>query len=263
MTVIDYPRWLVMWLVAGTIFLGCKGLTWWSAPCRGPVAAWFAWPGLDAASFFATNANVCPPAAGEWSFAAAKTALGASFFWLAGSIETEHDLVRGWLGMIGVVFVLHFGLFHLLSCLWRKLGYNAAPIMNHPWAATSLSDFWGRRWNRAFRDLAHRHVFRPLAKTLPANLALLAGFAVSGMLHEIVITVPAGGGYGGPTLYFCLQGLGIAFEHSRLGKTLNLAKGRRGWLLAGFVVLGPVALLFPPVFIRNIVVPMMDALGAA
>jgi len=251
-----------MWLSAGTIFLGCKGLTWWSAPRRGGLAAWLTWPGLDAIGFFATTARVCQPARAEWFFAAAKTALGAALFWFGGAVFGNHDLLRGWLGMIGIVFVLHFGLFHLLSCFWRTIGRDAPPIMNHPWAATSLSDFWGRRWNRAFRDLAHRFLFRPLTRMLNPRFALLFGFVVSGVVHEIVITVPAGGGYGGPTLYFCLQGLGIALEHTRFGKRIGLGQGWRGWLFAALMLLGPVCLLFPPVFVRNIVLPMMDALGA-
>lgn len=263
MATCDLSRWVLMWLTAGIIFLASKGLAWRAAPERGRFVVWLAWPGLDAGGFFAAAAKVAQPSIFEWLSAAAKTAFGAGLFWLGGAMAHGNDLLRGWVGMIGVVFVLHFGLFHLLSCLWRRAGYDAPPIMNHPWAATSLSDFWGRRWNRAFRDLAHRFFFLPLAKSVKPRLALLLGFVFSGLIHEVVITVPAGGGYGGPTAYFCLQGLGVTVEHSRFGKSLGLAHGWRGRVFAALVVLGPVGLLFPPVFICNIVLPMMDALGAA
>jgi hypothetical protein len=52
-----------------------------------------------------------------------------------------------------LVLVLYFGSFHLLSCAWRSAGVDAHPLMNWPLAAESVSEFWGRRWNTAFRDL--------------------------------------------------------------------------------------------------------------
>jgi len=69
-------------------------------------------------------------------------------------------MLAGWLGMIGIVVTLHFGIFHALSCLWRRASVEARPLMHAPLASTSLSEFWGRRWNTAFRDLTHRFLFR-------------------------------------------------------------------------------------------------------
>src|SRR5206468_39151 len=122
----------------------------------------------------------------------------------------------------GLVFMLHFGIFHLLSWFWRSRGYNAKPLMNWPILATSVADFWGRRWNTAFRDITHRYLFRPLQKSWGPRAAVLGGFGVSGLIHELVISVPAGGGYGLPTLYFLLQGCALLAERSRLGKAIGL-----------------------------------------
>jgi alginate O-acetyltransferase complex protein AlgI len=74
--------------------------------------------------------------------------------------------------------------------------------------------------------------------------------------------VPAGGGYGLPTGYFVLQGLGIAGERSSLGRRLGLGGGVRGWLYTVLVAAGPVAMLFPPVFVQRIILPMLAAIGA-
>lgn len=256
----------MMWLIGLAIFFSAKALSSHAVPSPSGLVRlgyWFAWPGLDAEGFLRGPTRVPPPALSEWCSAILKTLFGATLFWFGGLVADEHSLTRGWLGMIGIVFVLHFGVFHVLSCCWRAFGREAPPLMNHPWTATSVGDFWGRRWNRAFRDVTHRFLFRPLARTVSPRIALLLGFVISGLLHEAVITVPAGGGYGGPTLYFCVQALGIGVEHSPLGRWLGLNHAWGGRLFALLVVLAPVGFLFPPVFIANVVLPMMDAFGAA
>src|SRR5207253_1255964 len=103
----------------------------------------------------------------EWCFATAKCALGAAILWgITPLVPSYLPLLRGWVGMVGFVFILHFGVFHLLSCAWRGWGVDAKPLMNWPLLATTLADFWSRRWNIAFRDLTSRFLFRPLAKSL-------------------------------------------------------------------------------------------------
>jgi D-alanyl-lipoteichoic acid acyltransferase DltB (MBOAT superfamily) len=164
--------------------------------------------------------------------------------------------------MVGLIFVLHFGTFHLLSWAWRMVGVDAKPLMNWPVASRSVSEFWGRRWNTAFRDLTHRFLFRPSSARLGPRLALGAGFVFSGLVHDLVISVPAGGGYGGPTLYFTIQGLGLLAERSRLGKRVGLGGGWRGRLFAVVVLIGPAVLLFHPPFVVRVVVPFLEVLGA-
>jgi alginate O-acetyltransferase complex protein AlgI len=59
----------------------------------------------------------------------------------------SHDLLAGWMAMIGLIFALHFGLFELLALAWRRAGRNVTPIMQAPILSTSLNEFWSRRWN--------------------------------------------------------------------------------------------------------------------
>ncbi len=253
MTLFGYPPWLVMWVGAAVLFFACKSLTLRGvrAPWRRKVSYTLAWPGLDARAF-CTAPSPPRPSAAEWLFALAKTALGvAMVFGLCPHLDPP--LLRGWVGMIGIIFVLHFGLFHLLSCAWRRAGVVAKPLMNWPIVATSLADFWGRRWNTAFRDLTHRFLFRPLTPWLGAKAALGVGFFVSGLVHELVISLPANAGYGWPTLYFTLQGVGLLVERAYTKL--------RGRLFTAIVVVGPAYGLFHPPFVERVVVPFLDWLA--
>jgi Membrane bound O-acyl transferase family len=265
----NFPRWAWMWVLAFCIYAFCKWLTWRATP-HGKTPRWLqagyllAWPGMDAATFLDRDPERKPakPHPREWLFAAAKLALGLTVLVaLPRRMPPGHPYLAGWTGMIGIVMTLHFGLFHLLSCAWRQAGIRARPIMDYPLLAQSVSDFWGRRWNTAFRDLTHRLLFRPLSNRFGPWTGLLAGFLASGLVHDLVITVPAGGGYGGPTAYFVMQGVALLAERSRSGRCLGLGQKLIGWAFTMLVVLGPVALLFPRPFVLGVARPFLQAMG--
>ncbi len=77
-----------------------------------------------------------------------------------------------------------------------------------------------------------------------------------------MISLPAGGGYGGPTAFFLLQGAGLLAERSGVGRGLGLGSGRRGWAFTTGMLLAPAPLLFHRPFVTGIVVPFLDAVGA-
>jgi alginate O-acetyltransferase complex protein AlgI len=161
-----------------------------------------------------------------------------------------------------MIMILHFGVFELTSIGWRAVRVDAPPIMNRPLRSTSVSEFWGRRWNAAFNDLAVRLVFRPVVRHSTVLAATLMAFAVSGLIHELVISLPAGAGFGLPTAYFLLQGLGVLVERSPAGKRLRLGSGIAGWVFTMLVVAGPAFFLFHPPFVRHVIYPFMRSIGA-
>ena len=262
------PDWAFMWTMAAALYASCKWLTYRHADERAQARVWrrvaylVAWPGMDATAFL----NDRPGEVGralEWLSAVAKTTLGLVLLWAVAPLFLgRHDWLAGWIGMAGVVFVLHFGLFHLLSLAWRQAGVDAKPIMRNPLRSASLAEFWGRRWNIAFHELAVRFTFTPLRQVLGLRAATVAVFLASGLVHELVITLPARDGYGLPTLYFLLQAVGLVTERSAIGRQLGLGHGVRGWTFAAVTAAAPAVLLFPPPFIHRVVVPMLGAISA-
>jgi hypothetical protein len=263
------PSWVFMWILSFTIYLSLKWLTWWSARLRIAHPAWrsiaylVAWPGMDAEAFLDVRQRVPRPASTTWLRPSFEAILGAILLWIVPrSLPQEQPLLRGWIGMFGLILLLHFGAFHLVALLWQSLGIKAEPIMSAPLRSRSLGDFWGKRWNLGFRQLAHELIFRPLHRKLGADAAGLLVFMISGLIHDLVISLPARGGYGLPTLYFLLQGTGITVERSRFGKRLGLGHGIRGWFFMMVFLTAPVYWLFHPWFVLRVILPFMQAIHA-
>jgi alginate O-acetyltransferase complex protein AlgI len=160
--------------------------------------------------------------------------------------------------MIGFVIALHGGVFTLLTEFWRGRGHDVKPLMNCPIAAASVTEFWGKRWNLGFRDLAHTLIFKPLHRRFSQAIAISTVFLISGLAHELVITVPARGGYGGPTVYFLLQALCMALERGCPFRRNGIVWRIRAWI--SLVV--PLPLLFPTVFVERVMQPFFTFIHA-
>lgn len=264
------PGWAFMWLMAFALYAGCKWLTFRTElaagtrfTATGAVAYLFGWVGMEPAAFVANRTRGQKPRRSEWLLASAKTFIGIALVWMGVRFVPEtFPLAAGWIGMLGIILTLHFGAFHLLALAWQRAGVPVQPLMRAPLLATSLGDFWGARWNTGFHALAHQFVFRPLICHLGGRGSVLAAFLISGLVHELVITIPAQGGYGLPTIYFATQGLGLLLERSAVGKKIGLAHGLRGRAFALLVAGAPAFWLFPPAFVQQIILPMLHAIGA-
>lgn len=252
------PPWAFMWLLAFALFLGFKWLTYatsnaTSAPLPTQLLYLGAWPGLAPDEFSRPLPHARRPVGTDWVPPTRLLLIGLALVTLIAP-RISHPLARGWAGMIGMILVLHFGSFHLLALAYRTLGFDARPIMLQPLRADSLADFWGRRWNTAFAALADKHLFRPLARRVGPRAALVTVFVGSGLLHEAVITLPAGGGYGLPTLFFSIQAGGLLLERHPAMADHPVRRRTLAWLL----LLGPIGCLFPPVFVERVILPMLD-----
>lgn len=261
--------WLFMWTLSFAIFAGLKWITFWRSrhrvahSPRRSFAYLLAWPGMDAEAFLDPKRHPIKPTAHDWLWAALKTAFGVALLWLvARHVPLQHGLIRGWIGLFGLIFLLHFGGFHLIALFWQAMGINAEPIMAKPILSKTLSEFWGKRWNLGFRQLAHDLIFRPLHRGVGVAAAGFLVFVASGLIHDLVISVPARGGYGLPTGYFVLQGLGVALERSALSRRFGLQEGPTAWLFMLIVAAAPAFWLFHPTFVLRVILPFMRAIHA-
>ena len=303
-----FPAWIYMWLLAFALFIGCKWLCFRRELAKGTAASrarkigfLFGWVGMDAAKFLSSGNTPAKPRASEWIFAAVKILAGAILLWVGARLALRIDpLLAGWTGMVGIILLLHFGFFDLLALAWRRAGVPATLLMRAPLLSRSVGEFWGNRWNTAFHELTTTFLFRPLRGVADMRAAILLVFLASGLIHDLVISVPARGGYGLPTLYFLLQGAAVLFEHTKIARRgrdaalrrprprpadgtefsnavtrtiapLNAAgtaqravpaKGIRGWLFMFLVTAGPAFWLFPPPFVHHVILPMLHAIGA-
>jgi D-alanyl-lipoteichoic acid acyltransferase DltB (MBOAT superfamily) len=95
------------------------------------------------------------------------------------------------------------------------------PQFHEPYLATSLQDFWGRRWNLMVTSILHPTVYNPvmsissrlIGRKWAALPGVLASFLVSGIMHEIIFYYI---GRKKPTweltCFFFLHGISLAIE---------------------------------------------------
>ena len=264
----DLPPWQAMcWLTVATL-MGCKAATWTLVDPRPAdafrrIGYWFAWPGMDPVAFLLERKDARrQPTRREWIEAVLMSLLGAGLIWVGVRSFIGWPDLAAWVAIAGLIFLGHFGLLELLSCLWRARGIHARPLMDNPWQAANLSDFWGRRWNTAFRDLAYRLVLLPVTRRFGSTAAMTAVFLFSGFIHDFVISTSSRGGYGLPTLYFLIQGAATLLQRTAAARRLGFDAGWHGWTVTMLVVFAPAGLLFNGPWRNNVILPLMKAIGA-
>jgi alginate O-acetyltransferase complex protein AlgI len=223
------------------------------SPARG-LAFTLGWPGMRPSDFAERGATARPLSA--WPGGRA-LAVGTAFVFAARAVLPRSEWVAYALALPGFSLILHFGFFRLLAAFWRSRGFDVAPPFDAPLLSTSLGEFWSRRWNRAFSDMTALVVYRPVSRWLGIRTGLFAAFVFSGVLHELAISVPARGGYGGPFAYFLLHALVVGVERALQ------ARGGFRWPMAwarawtAFWLVAPLPILFHRPFLDGVVRPLL------
>jgi hypothetical protein len=164
----QWPAWVFMWVLAFVIFAGFKYLTYCEALAGGPMVPrltrclyLFCWPGMSLEEF--ARATAAPPPANsllDWIAAAVKTLVGAGLVWaVVPAVPVDAWLLRGWVGMVGIIMMLHFGTFLLAEHLasGTPLARAVCGFLALFWSVRfvagtfvfDLSPYLTNRWRRA------------------------------------------------------------------------------------------------------------------
>ena len=226
-------------LLTAAVYLAFKALTIRRLSPARAVGYWLLWPGMDPAPFAERRTSDGLPLA-AWGLA--KMAAGAALL----SVRAGTPWIDVPRALAGIGLLVHFGLCDVLAGLWRRAGVPVERLFVNPAAARTLGEFWGRRWNLAFHVVVRERIFRPVARRWGPAAGVGATFLASGLIHDLLLSVPAGGGWGLPTVYFALQGALVLAER-------RWGAGGRVWTLGW--VLGTSPLLFHPWFIDALIRP--------
>jgi len=180
---------------------------------------------------------------------------GSICLYTAHRLSSRSELSAALLALVGLSLVLHFGIFDVVTWYWRSRGVPCRPPFRQPLRSTSLAEFWGRRWNVPYVEMIATVLYRPLAGTTSRPIARFTSFAVSGLLHELAISLPVRAGWGGPLLYFALQGFFVLAEERSPAWKRAPAPVRR--VVTLLLVTLPAPLLFHLPFVKGVIEPIV------
>lgn len=217
----------------------------------------FCWVGMEAKAFFFSPVEK-KVTAKEWFEVAFKMTFGFLLVEQAGNIPFITDpFAQAWVVLIGLCFWIYFGIFHLMSCLYRSFGIDAPHLMRSPFRSTSLGEIWSHRWNTSYSLLFHQYLYKPLRSKFSPNFSTLGAFMLSGIAHEAFVSWPVGAGYGLPTLYFMIQGLGVIAERNTFLTKVFEKFPLLNIIYTYSVALLPIGLLFHAPFLEGALYPIV------
>uniref|UniRef100_A0A0D9VFN2 Wax synthase domain-containing protein n=1 Tax=Leersia perrieri TaxID=77586 RepID=A0A0D9VFN2_9ORYZ len=85
-----------------------------------------------------------------------------------------------------IYFSLQLLLASVHAVVHGALGMEMEPQVDRPYLASSLQDFWGRRWNLMVPAILRPSVYRPVRSRLGVAAGVLVAFLVSGIMHEVM-----------------------------------------------------------------------------
>ena len=213
----------------------------------------YPWPGVDPAPF--RERQGLDERATRWFvFGFPTMCLGiAALGMLALNSESMSRSVLGLAGIASMLTIIHLGYSDVLSSGMRLAGFPVKRLFASPLGSRSLQDFWSLRWNRPFVEM-NKLLFRPLLTSKFSKGQTVIGlFLISGLLHELALSFPVSAGWGGPLLYFFVQGACMQLE-----KKAGISEKLWSRLWTWTVLLLPAPLLFHAQLREVLVLPLIE-----
>ncbi|MEJ3658123.1 MBOAT family protein [Actinomycetes bacterium KLBMP 9759] len=236
------------------LYLGCKtAVLLTRRPAMGARTWLFLlWPGMDTRPFVDP---AVPRRGWPWlgrGLAGSTAGLlgGLALRWASPDLDPD---VVGWLGVAVILTAFHMGFTDVATAALRRAGYPVRRLFRDPVLSRSLGEFWSRRWNLAYVELNQVLLLAPLRRLFGRRWSLPAAFVLSGVFHELAISLPVQAGYGGPLAYFVLHA-GLTAVEPRLRVVHWPATAARLWTWVW--VLAPLPLLFHAPFRSALVTPL-------
>ncbi|KAJ4725192.1 acyl-CoA--sterol O-acyltransferase 1-like [Melia azedarach] len=173
-----------------------------------------------------------------------------------------HQNVILLINCLHIYLFLEIGLATCAAPVRAIFGFELELQFNEPYLATSLQDFWGRRWNLMVTGILRSIVYNPIRRISTRAIgykwaplpAVFAAFVVSGLMHEIVYYyLTRAPPTWEMTSFFILHGVCLIVEVAAkklLSDRWRLHRAISSILLLGFMIMTSVW-LFCPLLLKN------------
>jgi hypothetical protein len=169
----------------------------------------------------------------------AAAALGLATGALSPPPPAPAGLALRWAAAAIFVLALADALDGLVRAAFRAGGVRLRTLHRAPLRATTLREFWGRRWNRVVQAWLSEHAFGPVARRHGPAAGTLAAFGASALLHAYLLVAALGPGAAATWAAFFLLHGGLVVAAARLGVARWPPALARAWTLGARAVTAP------------------------
>jgi len=188
---------------------------------------------------------------------AISTIAGGSMFYHSLPVVQRYLISTVIMLVVGVLFIAGFGVLEAAGCLggvgiFQQDPKDWPPLMDNPWSADSLHDFWARRWHQTLRRTFLVYGGVP-GQWVAGRVGMVMGsFLASACYHEAGMYLINRPFDYRVILFFFLNGVGVSLEWTLYKLTGRRVSGPLGRLWTSIFVLGLGQMLIDSWFVRGL-----------